>query len=312
MDPNTLPPQVQAYFDDALLSVETPRLIHKLPAQKRSMPSKSGRTIRFSRYRKLPRAMTPLSDSGDPIPPTPVQRFEIDAEISLYGLYCAVNQRVTLNNQDPVLSAFAELLGLSMRMTEDELTKQVMLSTTSLFNCTGGANGDNPTDLSPADIDDVVGALLTNNAVMMMDNIQGENRFGTGPVRDSFIALGHTKLQKDLNNLPNFIPKWNYPREAGKDSSEWGSYQNTRWFLSSEGSVTANASALGRNVYDVFIAGMEAVACVEQDNFSSRFLYRPPVYSDPLFQNVTLGYTFAEVPVILNDLWLCRLRTTLR
>lgn len=72
--------------------------------------------------------------------------------------------------------------------------------------------------------------------------------------------------------------------------------------LSSVASVSPNASALGNDVFNVFVQGMESLACVEQDNYSARFLYRPPVFSDPLFQNVTIGYVFAEVPKILNDL----------
>ncbi len=34
----------------------------------------------------------------------------------------------------------------------------------------------------------------------------------TAPVRDAFIAMCHTDLTKDLNNINSFIPKWNYPR----------------------------------------------------------------------------------------------------
>ncbi len=133
----------------------------------------------------------------------------------------------------------------------------------------------------------------------------------TGPVRDAYLALGHTRLSKDLNNLNGFISKWNYPNQNETIRSEWGSVSNVRFMLSSVGSVSPNASGLGNDVYNVFFQGMEALACVEQDNYSARFLYRPPVFSDPLFQNVTLGYVFAEVPVILNDLWITNVRCTL-
>lgn len=93
--------------------------------------------------------------------------------------------------------------------------------------------------------------------------------------------------------------------------SEWGSINNVRVLLSSVGSISPFASALGADVYNVFVQGMEALACVEQDNFSSSYLYRPAQFSDPLFQNVTIGYVFAEVPRILNDLWITNMRCTL-
>lgn len=197
-------------------------------------------------------------------------------------------------------------------MTEDQLTKAMLEGTASVYNCTGGSNGDLPTDMSLSDIDDVTAALLSNDAWMILDAQGGEDKFGTGPVRDAYLALGHTDLSRDLNNINGFISKWNYPNNNKVLRSEWGSVNNVRFMLSSVGSVAPNASALGNSVYSVFIQGMEALACVEQDNYSARFLYRPPVFSDPLFQNVTLGYVFAEVPRILNDLWITNMRCTLR
>jgi len=133
----------------------------------------------------------------------------------------------------------------------------------------------------------------------------------TGPVRDAYLALAHTNLSKDLNAITGFISKWNYPNDNRVLRSEWGTVNNVRFMLSSVASISPNASALGNDVYNVFVQGMESLACVEQDNFSARFLYRPPVFSDPLFQNVTIGYVFAEVPRILNDLWITNMRCTL-
>jgi N4-gp56 family major capsid protein len=309
--PTTLPAEVQQHFDDVLLSVRTPNLIMKLGALSKRLPSKGGRTLRMARYDRLPTAPVPLGPSGATPPATPLTRVDIDATMSFYGLYVAINQQVVLQNSDPVLNETAELLGLSLRMTEDQLTRDALAATAGFYNCTGGLNGDMPTNLVGADIDEVTSVLLTNDAWMILDSIGGENKFGTGPVRDAYLALGHTRLSKDLNNINGFISKWNYPNNNAVLRSEWGSINNVRFMLSSVASVSPNASALGADVYNVFIQGMEALACVEQDNYSSRFLYRPPVFSDPLFQNVTLGYVFAEVPRILNDLWIINMRTTL-
>jgi N4-gp56 family major capsid protein len=312
MTPDTLPAQVQAHFDDTLLSVRTPALIHKLACTAKKLPSKGGRTLRMSRYQRLPTFPVPLGASGATPPATSVTRVDIDATMSFYGQFIAVNQQVTLQNQDPVLNAFAELLGLSLRMTEDQLCRDMMAATASAYNCTGGNNGDLPTNLALSDFDEVTSVLMTNDAWMILDAIGGEDKFGTGPVRDAFLALGHTRLLKDLNALNGFLPKWNYASSLKTLNSEAGSVNNVRVILSSVGSIDPLASRLGADVYNVFVQGLESLGCVEQDNYSSRFLYRPAVYSDPLFQNVTLGTVFAQVPRILNDLWLTKMRCTLR
>ena len=195
---------------------------------------------------------------------------------------------------------------------EDLILRDYVVSAASQINAGGGSNGFNPTNLGMTDFSLVATTLDTNNAYKFMSGIEGMDRFGTGPVRDAYLALGHVALAKDLNNVNGFISKWNYPNQNEVVRSEWGCVNNVRFMLSSVGSVSPNASALGNNVYNTFIQGMEALACVEQDNYSARFLYRPPVFSDPLFQNVTIGYVFAEVPRILNDLWITNMRSTLR
>ena len=42
--------------------------------------------------------------------------------MSFYGTYIAINEQVTLQNQDPVLNEAAIRLGVSLRQTEDQLT----------------------------------------------------------------------------------------------------------------------------------------------------------------------------------------------
>jgi hypothetical protein len=54
----------------------------------------------MSRYDRLPTSPVPLSPNGEPIPSTPLSRIDIDATVSFYGLYSAINQRVFLQNQD--------------------------------------------------------------------------------------------------------------------------------------------------------------------------------------------------------------------
>ena len=187
-----------------------------------------------------------------------------------------------------------------------------MLAATSAFiNSVGGTNGDNPTNISESDCNVIVQALLGNNAYTILDNLEGQDKFGTAPIRDAYFAMCHTDLIKDLNSVSGFVQKAQYPAPMNALRSEWGAVGNIRFLISSIGSKTLNASALGATVYNIFVAGMEAYACIEQDGYSASFIYRPPVYDGPLALNASVGYKFAEVPRILNDLWILNLRCTL-
>jgi N4-gp56 family major capsid protein len=187
----------------------------------------------------------------------------------------------------------------------------MLASTSSFINCTGGVNGDVPTELSRTDVNDVVRTLLGNNAYTVLDNIEGEDKFGTAPIRDAYFALCHTDLTKDMENVDGFVNKNQYPAPMNALRSEWGAIGNLRFLVSSIGSTVSNASSLGNTVYNIFCVGMEAYACVEQDGYSAQFIYRPPIYDGPLALNASVGYKFAEVPRILNDLWILNLRCTL-
>lgn len=136
-------------------------------------------------------------------------------------------------------------------------------------------------------------------------------KFGTAPVRDSYFALASTQLTGNLDAVAGFIQKNQYPAPINALRSEWGAIGSLRFLVSSIGSFTANASALGANVYNIFCVGMEAYACIEQDGYSASFIYRPPIYDGPLALNASVGYKFAEVPRITNDLWVINLRATI-
>ena len=178
---SSLPAPVQQSFSYKLLSVPVPNMIHKIPAMLKNMPRNGGTTLRMRRYNPLNTALVPLGNSGITPPAQNLTAIDIDAKISFYGTYVILNEQVTLQNQDPVLNECAARLGVSLRQTEDVLTRDMLAATAAAIYCTGGVNGDNPTELTRSDVDDVVRTLLGNNAYTILDNIEGDDKFGTAP-----------------------------------------------------------------------------------------------------------------------------------
>lgn len=204
-------------------------------------------------------------------------------------------------------------LGVSLRQTEDQLTSNMLASTASFLNCEGGSNGDVPTEMTRSDVDGAVTTLLSANAYTIMDQIQGEDKFGTGPVRRAYFGLTHTDMAGSLglDNVNGFIHAANYPNNRNVLDSEWGSVGSVRFLISSISPFVTNGSSSARTVYNNFIIGMQSYGIVHQDGYSSTFVYRPAIYSGPLAQNVTVGWKSAMVPRIFNDQWLLNLRCTL-
>lgn len=188
---NSLPAPVQQWFDNVLLSRPMPKLIHKQMAMKKELPPNSGRIARYRRYTNLQTATVPLPDSGLTPPGQVLNAVDIDARLDFYGTYVTITDQVMFVNQDPVLNQTVSLLAQSMRETEDELIRNMLQSTAAVINCTGGVNGDNPTELARSDIDGVILALLSNDAMMISDNIEGTLKFGKmcAEVKSSLIDL---------------------------------------------------------------------------------------------------------------------------
>jgi N4-gp56 family major capsid protein len=253
----------------------------------------------------------PLGNSGIHPPPQQLTAVNIDADMDFYGTYVLLNEQVTLQSQDPVLNEAARRLGVSLRQTEDELSRNMLQSTSSFINGVAGTNGDNPTEAARADMDVIIRTLAGADCMTIADNIEGEDKFGTAPVRDAYFALGSTDLIGDLEQVNGFIAKAQYPSQMNVLRSEWGSVSNLRFLLSSAGSVSSGASMNAADVYNIFCVGMEAYCSVEQDGYSAQFIYRPPIYDGPLALNASAGYKFGEVPRITNDAWVINYRVTL-
>ena len=302
---------VQASFAMRLLSVPVPYMIHSLCAEQKTMPKNGGTIFRQRRYNPLGTAEVPLGNSGLTPPPQLLSALNVDCAMSFYGSYVMINEQVTLQAQDAPLNEATRRLGVSAKQTEDVLLRQALESSLVSINATSGVNGDLPTEVNTTDLQGVYKTLMKASAKPFLSGIQGENRFGSSPTREAFVALAHSELIGQLDACQGFISKWNYPNQNTTMDEEYCSIANTRFMLSPIGSVTANASMLGNDVYNIFIMGQEAFASVKMDQYSMQFIYLPPQYSGPLALNCSAGYRFSHASVIQNDSWLAKFRVTL-
>lgn len=308
-----LPPPVQQKFLGKLLSTPEARRIHKLGAMTYSMPQHSGDILRKRRYRRLETVPVPV-DPAMLNPPSQVGLADdIDVQIRYYATYEIVTEQVTMINEDPVLNSKTARLGQCLAETEDQLIRDMLEATAGFTNCTGGTNGDNPTELARSDVDGVVQALQGNDAEFIEKFMEGTDAFGTSPLRDSYLGLCHTNMIGQLENVNGFTNKAGYPNPNGtKNPAEWGAIGNVRFFTSSRGSITANASAAGADVYNMFIVAQEAYSCVELDGGTVSLFYHGAGHGDdPCHLRQTLGFRMTFGTSIDNDAWIENLRATL-
>ncbi len=303
-----LPPAVRDYYDRLLLMTAYPTLIHTKFAQKRSLPRKSGDTVVFRRYSKLATVPIPLVDGITP-PGAPLSATDIKARVDFYGNYVMITNQVELTVEDRVLNEASRLLAQNLGQTIDEVTRDVLASTSSVLLCANGSNTQTPTEINKLDIDIAVKTLLGNDAEMISKVVTGIDAFGTAPIRPAFWAYMDTDLLDDLESVSNFQPTSSYPSQQTVLDAEWGTTGNVRWLYTSVGSVSSASPA----VYNNFIIGKEAYAVVHLGSESGDFYIEPlgsAGSADPLHQRGTVGWQHPFVSRILNDAFMLNLMAT--
>ena len=198
-----------------------------------------------------------------------------------------------------------------MYEAEDIILRDYLLSAAGVYNCRGGLNGDNPSNMSRRDFSNVNSTLSTANAFKFLNGKLGEDRFGTSPVRASYIMLASTELEPDFDGLEDFKSSWNYPNMENVCYSEYGNILNVRIFTSSLAAVQRNASMNNADVFNNMVVGREAYAHIDQDGYSSQLIYRDPIYSGPSALNATLAIKFAQAQIITQETWIRNFRCTL-
>ena len=103
------------------------------------------------------------------------------------------------------LNQAAERLGVSLRQTEDELTRNMLAATAAAINCTGGVNGDNPTEITRVDVNDVVRTLLNNNAELItlrskITKLEAENVV----LEDKHININEWLIENKATDISSF------------------------------------------------------------------------------------------------------------
>jgi N4-gp56 family major capsid protein len=298
-----LGPMILQSLAPAMLYVPTPMMNYITVCDKISMPANGGTTCRFMRPKALQPPTIQLGNSGIDPPAQVPQRDIIDAQMAFFGTGCVINEQVILQDQEGVLAWVSERLAVAMRQAEDLILRDYIVSAASDIMAGGGSNGDNPTNLGASDFSLIATTLDTNNAYKFMSGIEGELKFGTGPVRSSYFMLSSTELQSDMDNLvgSGFLNQWNYPNNTSALPSEFGSIFNIRVLTSSEAPVARGASANGQDVYYNTVLGKQAVTHINQDGYSMNLIYRDPYYSGMLAQNATLAVKFAQAQAITQD-----------
>ena len=311
LNPQTLPYPQQISYDRNVISTPYGRNTHKIGSTKRTLPVKSSSTLKIESYDELNPPLVQIGDTDMDVPPQDFNSRFKEVKVEFYGTYSQVSSRLILQSQSNVLENLSFAMGKTLRKAEDLLTRNMLMSTASAVNCVYGHNGDTPREVIDADLSDAYTSLLGANAYNMFEGLEGENKFGTAPQQNAYLALAHTKIASTLDRISTeFTKTINYPSQTNVTPAEYGSASGFRFFLSTNGMIEPSASVLGNDIIPIVLEGWDSVSVVEQDEFSASFLYRPPEMVSTLGLFAEVGFIFAEKAFIQRDDCVIKLNST--
>jgi len=298
-------PAVNAYFNKLLLVRNKPKLVHGLFADRETLPAGVGKTIVWRRFAQLATATTEVLEGITP-PGKYLSKQDIRATVAQYMDFIHITDVLEFTCENRILNVGVSELNDQMFRTEDELIRNVMVSTASSLTASHG--DPTATLLNETDIDTVANTLQDNDAQPVTPLIKASTGQGTAPVLPSYWAIMNTALNKDLKKVPGFMNTAEYAQQGTVLEAERGCVNEVRFLASSvahkEGSATEAFPATAGSYYYIPVVARHAYGVVSLEKANAKLIIHPrgsAGAADPGDQRQTAAWKFMSVCRILND-----------
>jgi len=296
---------INYFYDRKMLKKAMPRLVHTRFAQVKDIPQGNGTSIKFRRYTLLSAATTALTEG---VTPTGSQLAvtDVTAETLQYGDYITLSDKLVLTTYDPILTETAQVLGQQAGNTLDQLTRAVLVATTTKQYAGTATDTNEVTSamkITKAEVKEAVRTLKGNNADRITSMIDPSDAFGTAPVDEAYVAICHPDTTFDLQDISGFIKVEEYGQKKAMPG-EVGALNEVRFIETTNAYVESSAGAGSIDVYHTLILGSDAYGITRISGAAMKNIIKPlgsAGSADPLNQRQTSGWKATFVAVILNQ-----------
>lgn len=287
----TLPLEVKTFYDKTLLARLIPTLVFAKYGQKKSLKSRSGKTIEFRKFASLDAATTPLTEGITPAGKS-LDVSAIQATVNQYGDFVKITDMLDLLGIDPVLTESAELLGEQAGLTIDNIVRDIVCEGTNVHYAGGKATRNELTASDVATADDVarVAATLKKANVKRLEG-------------NHYIGIVDPSIAYDLMKDPLWQDISKYSGGQAIMAGEIGKLHGVRFIETTETKVVKNAS--GVEVHSAMIIGKDAYGVVDvEGSVKPENIVKPfgsAGTSDALDQVATSGWKALFTAVRLDE-----------
>ena len=306
--------EMKTYYDNRLIDLAQPLLVHDQFGQKRPIPRGSGKTIEFRKFAPLAKATKELTEGVTP-DGKKLSVSAITATVKQYGDYVTISDQVDLLTIDPILSQAQRILANQAGLTLDTITRDILVTGTNVQYAEGQVTAR--ANLVGGETDNTKNHYMSVKAVKMaVRNLKVQN---TPRIDGSYVGIIHPDVSFDLTE----DPEWKFPHQYVDTeniySGEIGKIAGVRFVETSEAKKIINAGkstssgSNDRDVYCTLILGADAYGVTEVTGGGLEFIVKPmgsAGTADPLNQRGTAGWKAMKTAEILVDQYMVRVETT--
>lgn len=302
----TLSAEMKTFYDGVLLDNAKPNLVHDQFGQKRPIPKGKGKTIEFRKYKKLPKALTPLTEGVTP-DPNSLAVTTVTATVKQYGDWISLSDVLILTAIDNNLSEAVILLGSQSGRTLDTVTREVINAGTNVLYAPKG-DGTPVTTRAGLDSTCMVSVPLIMKAAAILKGADAV------PYDRDYVGVIHPFVAYDLM-MDEKWEEWNkYTTPENMYNGEVGRIGGVRFVTSTEAKIWAKAAAGNTvSVFSTLIIGQNAYGVTDVDGGGLRTIVKQlgsAGTADPLDQRASAGWKALKTAEILCDEYMVRIESS--
>ena len=297
--PNTLDPEIKAFYDTELLENARVEMFYAQFAKKQPLPARHGGTVEWRKWNTFQRA----EKLQEGVIPTG-QKFgvsKLTGSIDQYGTYTAITDRLELRAYDDIILGATTEMGASAAETQEVLIRDGLMTNTNVFYChnikpdgTYGAVAI-PTSCAQMGAADADGwALLTPDMVSRVVTQMKKARVPT--INGKYYAVVHPSVAYDLRSSEEWIEAHKYAAPEQLFNGEIGELHGCRFIEDAFAPVCGGDDYKNKSngvTYATFFFGRDAFGIIDPEGGALEIIVHDKgEIGGPLNQFSTVGYKF--------------------
>lgn len=295
---NDLSSTMKTFYKTSLLENARAKLFFNQFGQKQPLPKNNGKKVEWRKFETFKKQMTPLVEGVTPDGHN-INMTKIEKEISQYGDYVTVSDRLEMEAVDPIITCITEETGAEAGEVLDTITRNEVITGTNVIYAGGKTSRATLTSA------DTLTPTLVDQAFTMLKKMKAPT------INNDYIAIIHPSVAYDLRESTDWLDVHKYAQPGEIYNGEIGKLHGVRFIETTEQKIW-RANDSDPAVYATVIFGKDAWGVIEPSAEALEIIVKQrgsAGTSDPLDQRSTVGFKASHAAQILYNERLVRVES---